>query len=73
MNSTTHLTPAKPRDTQTGAALNDILRYSASESPRRIGSLELAVGSPEQAELVAAIMREFPEVYDPTTRGCNSD
>jgi hypothetical protein len=69
----TPLTPATPRDTQSGPALAGILHYAIPAITRRHSAVELTVGTPEHAELVAAIMREFPEVYDTETRPCRAD
>lgn len=69
----TQLTPMQPRETRAGSGLDDLLHSAAFESPRAVSSAELTVGSPEHAELIASILREFPEVYEPTTRLCNAD
>jgi hypothetical protein len=59
----TQLTPTQPGHTRCDSALNDILHYNTSGAARTRGASEHTIGTLEHAELVAAVRREFPEIY----------
>ncbi|HUD13989.1 MAG TPA: hypothetical protein VMQ56_10075 [Terracidiphilus sp.] len=69
----TQLTPTESREIQSGSALDDILNSAATNASPPHQPLELAIGTEEHAALVAAIRREFPEVYDPPAKRCKGD
>jgi len=60
----TQLTPAQSRETRGGSALDDILNCADTNASPPHQPLEAVIGTEEHAALVAAIRREFPEVYD---------
>jgi hypothetical protein len=72
-NSMTQLTPTESREIQSGSALVDILNCAATHALPPHQLLEPAIGTQEHAALVAAIRREFPEVYDPPAKRCKAD
>jgi hypothetical protein len=49
--------------------LDDLLHLANAEAVPVHRPIEPAIGTPEHAELVAAIQREFPEVYDAGSAG----
>jgi|HubBroStandDraft_1064217.scaffolds.fasta_scaffold135511_2 hypothetical protein len=65
----TQLTPTQSRESRGGSVLDNMLDCAASNASGPHQPLELAIGTPEHAALVAAIRREFPEVYDPGAVG----
>jgi hypothetical protein len=60
-------------DTLGDLPLDDLLNYANAVAPRAHRAIALASGTPEQSALIAAIRREFPEVYDPGAEGGNAD
>jgi hypothetical protein len=69
----TQLTPTQSRDTRGGSVLDDVLDCAATNALPPRQALEPAIRTQEHAALVAAIRREFPEVYDPPARCCQGD
>jgi hypothetical protein len=67
------LTPTNSRETRGGSAFDDILNSAATNDSPPHQPLEPVIGTEEHAALVAAIRREFPEVYDPQAERCKGD
>jgi hypothetical protein len=53
--------------------LDDLLNLASPDAAPAYRLIEPTLGTPEHAALVAAIRREFPEVYDPKTPACKAD
>jgi hypothetical protein len=69
----TQLTPTQSRVTRGGSALDEVLNCAPTKASPPHQPLEPAIGTQEHAALVAAIRREFPEVYDPTAKRCKAE
>jgi hypothetical protein len=68
----TQLTPTESGEIQSGSALDEILNCTSTKALPSHQPLEPAIGTQEHAALVAAIRREFPEVYDLEAAGGNA-
>jgi hypothetical protein len=63
------MTPVQIEADRGNFPLDDLLNLAKAAAAPAHRPIEPSIGTPEHAELVAAIRREFPEIYNPQAAG----